>query len=476
MRTLFQTIHTIQDESVGLEDIVEIAQKAISEQVGEGIKLDSAARYGEYDVEFVQVDNPPRAPDSSFAGFEVVHSKEAVDCLKITTKKDISGLYIATQVLHGSRNPGQKIPASVSKPNFVDLLVDALPIVDGPLSVQKSPRDVTTAAGYDKLINHPRRSLPVVYVARSDEGSRGRTPPSNNINILANKLSGLAHLAVEDSNKVGQDIRERFGEEQVCPAGRIRVYWPNNQNEFLWKGLNKEQSEEIYKHIVEQLSSQVIPLDMRFQRIKTYAAADGAHDNELIQIFEEDLKEKEGIIEEAGTRLDACLEEGREYQSRIAELEKELRGVDNPLKNLCATIQAIERLYGDRVIVHDRAYKEIKKSPFRHVEKARDAVLWLATGFHDLSLGGATREQLAASCLESCDFQYCSTVSSLTRQRHPADYTCTIGAEKFTLEKHLKFGKTRNPQDILRIGFNFWKEEEKVVIGYIGEHQNNKRN
>jgi len=307
------------------------------------------------------------------------------------------------------------------------------------------------------------RELPVVYFARTDCGDKGRVPNQNAINLLAKRLGGLAHVAVEESATLGRKIRNSIDEELICEPGFIRVYWPGTDSQQLWRGLNKEQAEEIYEHIVDQLTNRVVPQDMRFERIRTFSAANNAHDDELEEIYESALREQKGIADEATARL-------YEATEKVQGLEREVAAFRKPMSSLNNLVTVLEPLYENSLIIHPRVYGEIKKSPFRHIAKARDALVWLATNYHQLVISNqASRQNCELSCSQNTEFQFRAQQGKQNMRKHRDQYFVQVGDEEISLERHLKYGANNDPSNCLRIAFGH--TEDKVVVGYIGHHQ-----
>ncbi len=463
MRTVFHTLHTIEDDGTILEDIVDVAKKSILFE--HELKLDFSQpeqRFDNLTLRSTFVDESPKIEEGTkYFGIEIAKPGDRVEVTKITGRETPNkGVQVATQILHGLRLGAQS--SFPDKPVFIDNLVTSVNVRDGDLSVTDKVSNIQTINDLTNILLAKGRELPTVYVARKEQG---RLPNQNAVTLLANKLGGLAHVAVEESAAIGRKIRENIDPSLICEPGFIRVYWPNSDTEFFWNALNKEKSAQIYEHIVDQLTGKLISEDFRFERIRTYAVANGAHDEELDTIYEAALCEQKGIADEATTRL-------YESEGKVQSLERELRGYREPTKNLHNLVTTIETLYSDSLVVHPRVHTQIKKSPFRHVEKARDALVWLATQYHDLcSQPGFTKEQMATYCAQATDFNFCFSQSKQSMREFKDDYSVILGGERIWLDHHLRYGSNSNPVNVLRIGLSYLPKEDKVLVGFVDCHQ-----
>ena len=52
-----------------------------------------------------------------------------------------------------------------------------------------------------------------------------------------------------------------------------------------------------------------------------------------------------------------------------------------------------------------------------------------------------------------------------------SDYEVTYQGAKFKLREHIGYGTSTEPRHTIRIAFFFYEKTQKVVIGYIGQHQ-----
>jgi hypothetical protein len=110
-------------------------------------------------------------------------------------------------------------------------------------------------------------------------------------------------------------------------------------------------------------------------------------------------------------------------------------------------------------------------SLFEEQELLYAALRWLATTYRDARTGTASRSDLDKSCRETCQFRYTAHQSDITMSMFASDYEVTFRGEKFRLREHIGYGTSTEPRHTIRIAFFFDEKKQKVVIGYIGQHQ-----
>ena len=118
-----------------------------------------------------------------------------------------------------------------------------------------------------------------------------------------------------------------------------------------------------------------------------------------------------------------------------------------------------------------------KESPFQKPAEALAALAWLATDYHHLrwtKSGEEPRfdERLKKSCP---GWSYKPHQASTTKQQFAEWYTTRVAGRRYELGEHLGKGTSADPQNTLRIAFAWDDERGQVVVGYIGQHQKNRR-
>jgi hypothetical protein len=98
---------------------------------------------------------------------------------------------------------------------------------------------------------------------------------------------------------------------------------------------------------------------------------------------------------------------------------------------------------------------------------------WLATTYHGAKTG-VSRPDLVESCRRARGFRYAAHQSEVTMGQYKSDYEITWRGKVVTLKEHVGFGTSRDPRHTIRVAFFFDDRTKKIVVGYVGLHQQNR--
>ncbi len=121
--------------------------------------------------------------------------------------------------------------------------------------------------------------------------------------------------------------------------------------------------------------------------------------------------------------------------------------------------------------------KSDKDSPFQKPAEAFAALVWLATDYHHLrwtkpGTDPRFEERLKKSC---SGWSYKPHQANVTKQQFAEWYTTKFEGRRYELNEHLGKGTSADPQNTIRIAFAWDEDCSQVIVGYIGQHQKNRR-
>lgn len=114
-----------------------------------------------------------------------------------------------------------------------------------------------------RILNDSKRSHPVVYVTPSNKGE-----PIAEVSMIAKYLAGMAHVVVAEHPDLAGEVNSRISPELGCPAGGIRIYWPDfHSNQDVhhhplfadWQLL--KMGNQYASHLVDLISRQAVLRD-----------------------------------------------------------------------------------------------------------------------------------------------------------------------------------------------------------------------
>lgn len=135
-----------------------------------------------------------------------------------------------------------------------------------------------------------------------------------------------------------------------------------------------------------------------------------------------------------------------------------------PVESVREAIALARKLFPDRLLfkLNSRSKED---TPFANPSEVFDALAWLATAYRN---GPTDRIK------ETCPGWFHKSKQSTTSMgRYPEWYETRVNGTMWKLGAHLGKGVRRDPHCTIRIGFAWDEPNERVIVGYIGQHQRN---
>lgn len=209
-------------------------------------------------------------------------------------------------------------------------------------------------------------------------------------------------------------------------------------------------------------------------------------ENQKLESEVRELKERySGLNDEAARRAEEAEQAAQEAKAqnyalrqRVAALERRATAIgtasrDQPLPDTLDDfkIWCDENLSG-AVVLHNRAFQGIKKSVFKDAGLIYKALLVLRDRYVPMRKSGTPQDKAAYdTALQELRLEDSATGQGW--KDHKEQYVVTYEGKQQLLDRHLKFGTSRNPALALRLYF-FWDEEsELVVVGWLPSHLDN---
>ncbi len=149
---------------------------------------------------------------------------------------------------------------------------------------------------------------------------------------------------------------------------------------------------------------------------------------------------------------------------------------ENPefdIPSVPAAIGAARQMYEpDRLIIALNSRSKSDTSYKRPVE-VYEALDWLATEYYDhhtdLAGSGADFDLLLKQRVKGWFYSAKQSVTAIGKYRE--EYVTSVDGRKYVLEEHIGEGTRGDPKNMIRIAFDWDSDRRKVVVGYIGPHQ-----
>ena len=205
-----------------------------------------------------------------------------------------------------------------------------LPISDSPYHICQNNSSIIE----NIILRKTKYALPVVYVTKLREGQY-----PINVAKLARRLQGVAHVLIESEVKVSKLLKSTCNNENVHHGG-IGIYYPSisakckkiNSQRYLGSedALVEKIVNNIFRYANQQIQEQMYTwegIQNEILRLKNkqllYEGKKIASENQdLYDIFDEQLKQQEKTIEKLNNRIISLEQENRGLRSKIDGMDE----------------------------------------------------------------------------------------------------------------------------------------------------------
>lgn len=142
-----------------------------------------------------------------------------------------------------------------------------------------------------------------------------------------------------------------------------------------------------------------------------------------------------------------------------------------PIENVHDAVELAKEKYEDRLLFQLNAKSRVEDNPFRHPKAVWDALTWLATTYYEYRRGERELPHIDQSVREACKWWYRGHQSNMTMNKYKDWYTTKVNGQVCWLHTHIGTGRNKNARFTIRIGFDWDKHSDRVIVGFIGQHQ-----
>lgn len=351
-----------------------------------------------------------------------------------------------------------------------------------------------------RLLESPSRHLPVVFVSATRDGFQFKR-----YNKLSNLLCGLAYVVVAESADVSYELGKSLPERLNCFDGGVRIYWPHfstKDHPFdhpLWTKqkiiqLTETHPTRLEKIILNRIAEVSVFTSspsfvswskiIEWQRANAIEKAKASNDlTQLLELFENDNRDLAAQVKQLTRELDAKAQEASKYKSQAETYRQILeknggKQARQTLEISIATVKdalAIARNeLSDRIAFAWNSKSEDEESPFEKPEQVLQALRWLGDVYYRAKIGEQRCEDFDLSvrnAVEGWSYEPHQSKNTMRNSKFRDWYHTLYERKEFSLPEHLKCGSTKDARHSIRIGFNWCPNTRRVVLGYLGQHQ-----
>ena len=206
----------------------------------------------------------------------------------------------------------------------------------------------------------------------------------------------------------------------------------DNQSEADYIALKSEHEEE-----VESLQSQL-----------------HEHRDEIEKLQEEAERWRRHYIEEASKRVATTGEDE-----------------DLSIESVNDAVELAKKRFDDKLLFQLNGKSRVEDNPFIHPKAVWDALQWLAITYYEARMGEISLTNPDVSIRKACKWWYKGHQSDITMNKYEDWYTTKVGNKIHWLKKHIGTGSNKDARYTIRVAFDWDKSKERVVVGFIGQHQ-----
>ena len=153
-----------------------------------------------------------------------------------------------------------------------------------------------------------------------------------------------------------------------------------------------------------------------------------------------------------------------------AKGEEPFEEISRP-RDVNSAVVLAEKRFSDELLFQLNSKSWTKNNPYEDPQAVLDALEWLATTYYRSRIGEINIPRLDDSIYEVCRWKYVSNQSDVTMGQYESSYKTVVNGKTYWLEEHIGRGSSKDPVNTIRIAFHWDKEQRRVIIGYIGQHQ-----
>lgn len=204
------------------------------------------------------------------------------------------------------------------------------------------------------------------------------------------------------------------------------------------------------------------PNDQRAFSEKDYSALKAKQEKE-IKSLQRELRTTEKMVE----MWRVAYIDARASKEVAIEGEDEVLSIDR----VNDAVELAKKRFDDKLLFQLNGKSRVEDNPFKDPKAVWDALQWLATTYYESRLGEIKLTNLDVSVRKACKWWYKRRQSKRTMKKYEEWYTTKVDNRVYWLERHIGTGSNKDARYTIRVAFDWDESKKRVVIGFIGQHQ-----
>ena len=412
---------------------------------------------------------------------------------------------IANHIESAEHSTPRPVLRSRTRPRIV---VDCIRVLGCLLPLHPVARvlraDEASLCSYVEELQSHQRRYPIVFVSCTNQTDR----PITGADALADWLAGVASVVVAENRFTSIALANHLPQSLNCWDGAVRIYWPgfsradSGSIHRVWNselvieydgsrqfGFREVVLERVSDLLAHRRSSRQFDWAQIGQLVKEQESRRAIEDakksgdsEELLKLFEQDniqlrqqVNELTNEIDELGTSLDRAREVSNCYREELSRASKQTSEIvtgELVIRSVQEAIQWARDAYTDELAFALNSQSD-EDTPFEDPSDVVKVFEWLATTYRDAKRGERKCPDLDMSIREFIDASWFwrGGQAEYTANVFSNWYECTYDGHRHQVLEHVGSGKSKKPEQTIRIAFTWLESRQLVLIGYIGQHQ-----
>ncbi|MDE2953162.1 MAG: hypothetical protein OXR71_01470 [Gemmatimonadota bacterium] len=306
----------------------------------------------------------------------------------------------------------------------------------------------------------------------------GMAPVFSEEQIRRQKRAELEPRILPMMDRIDRLMGENQGPDDDSPSGVDVVddFDDSTEHTEVRSSSGESEAQQPISEVIEP--SETPDEDVKSERENERAFSDEDYtsllsDNQHLNIEIESLQTQLDTSQNGTEKWQKEAERWRRYYIEEASREVATTGEDEGvvIESVNDAVELAKKRFDDKLIFQLNGKSRVEANPFKHPKAVWDALQWLATTYYGARMGEISLTNPDVSIRKACKWWYKGHQSDITMNKYKDWYTTKVGNKVHTLQKHIGTGSSRDARYTIRIAFDWDKSKERVVIGFIGQHQ-----
>ncbi len=306
----------------------------------------------------------------------------------------------------------------------------------------------------------------------------GMAPVFSEEQIRRQKRAELEPHILSMMDRIDRLMSGNQGPDDDFPSGIEAVYNSDDSIERIEVKSSSDESEA-----PQPIGEVIEPSGVPDREVKSKKKNERAFSDEDYTSLQSENQHLNGEVESLQSQLHTS-QNGIEKWQKEAErwrryyIEEASKGAatagedeDLSIESVNDAVELAKERFDDKLLFQLNGKSRVEDNPFKHPKAVWDALQWLATTYYGARLGKISLTNPDVSIRKACKWWYKGHQSDITMNKYEDWYTTKVGNKTHWLKKHIGTGSSRNARYTIRIAFDWDKSKERVVIGFIGQHQ-----